>query len=128
MLSEIGQSSGYIFQALNDLEPFGNKTELINHKGRLSTDILRNRKNIVVTYINALGRKSEVSKLKKLEDPMLVYEYMKKHIGRYGIIDIIYEEIDILTEKIYRMIDEIKDITGPSISAECLFARHRYRC
>ncbi len=51
LLDDIGYCCGYIFQALNDLEPFGNVDALVKHKGALTTDILKNRKEEYCCYI-----------------------------------------------------------------------------
>lgn len=47
---KIGSDLGYIFQVLNDLEPFCSKKNN-EHKGSLNTDISRNRKNICIPLL-----------------------------------------------------------------------------
>ena len=52
--SEIGYDSGYIFQVMNDLEPFCQQNKLREHKGRLNTDIGQSKKNIAVSLLYSL--------------------------------------------------------------------------
>ena len=85
LLDDIGYCCGYIFQSLNDLEPFGNGKELMNHKGALTTDVLKNRKNIVVAYIYAWANKSETENLLNLNDSNCITENINSLINKYHI-------------------------------------------
>jgi geranylgeranyl pyrophosphate synthase len=48
IIERIGEKFGFIFQALNDLEPFCNLKNS-DHKGSINTDFSRSRKNICVS-------------------------------------------------------------------------------
>ena len=50
-IGSLGYDSGYIFQVLNDLEPFLGGDLNTFHKGTANYDILRSRKNITVAFI-----------------------------------------------------------------------------
>ena len=60
-VAKIGENCGYIFQILNDLEPFSSIVRNSNYKGGWNVDIDRDRKNIAVAYIYgaASGRERE---------------------------------------------------------------------
>lgn len=51
MIELIGDKVGYLFQTMNDLEPFCSANNLIQHKGNLNMDFEHSRKNIVLPYI-----------------------------------------------------------------------------
>lgn len=99
-LDDIGYCCGYIFQALNDLEPFLNVQDLIEHKGALTTDILRNRKNIIIAYINAWGNDNDIRILGEISDPYKLSSYISKMIIKYDIIVKIMDEITLLQDRI----------------------------
>ena len=53
IIEEMGDRIGYLFQVMNDLEPFCSATNLVHHKGSLNMDFEHFRKNIVLPYIYA---------------------------------------------------------------------------
>ncbi|MCM1238021.1 MAG: polyprenyl synthetase family protein [Lachnospiraceae bacterium] len=112
LLDDIGGCCGYIFQALNDLEPFGNADELIQHKGALTTDIIKNRKNVVVTYIYAQASEFETEKLSTLNDSEQMSDYVTFLIEKYHIKEHLMEETSSLQERIKDRIAEIERVTG----------------
>ena len=62
IVDNIGYDCGYIFQLLNDLEPFGSAAINVGHKGKNNIDILRSRKNLTVAFIfNSLNYKKRSS-------------------------------------------------------------------
>lgn len=112
LLDDIGYCCGYIFQSLNDLEPFGNGKELMNHKGALTTDVLKNRKNIVVAYIYAWANKSETENLLNLNDSNCITENINSLINKYHIKERILEEVSNLQLRIKNRITKIEVKTG----------------
>ncbi len=59
-IEKIGYDCGYIFQLLNDLEPFASFTLNAHHKGVGNIDIIRSRKNIVIALLfNQLEKKEK---------------------------------------------------------------------
>lgn len=83
MFQEIGKDLGYIFQVLNDLEPFCSKRNH-DHKGSLNTDISRNRKNICVPLLYIYLTPKEKQKLENVptdeKDLLLLNLFQKYHI------------------------------------------------
>lgn len=119
LLDDIGYCCGYIFQALNDLEPFGNVNELMYHKGALTTDILRNRKNIVIAYIYAWANKNETETLSDLNESECISKYIISLIDKYHIKEHILEEVSNLQLRIRNRIAKIETITG-----HCNWCKH----
>ena len=114
LLDDIGYCCGYSFQALNDLEPFGNVNDLIKHKGALSTDILKNRKNIVVAYIYAWATKRETELLESIVDANEAFDNVVSLINKYKIKTHLIEEVSNLQMRIYNRIDKIEALTSYS--------------
>lgn len=112
LLDDIGYCCGYIFQALNDLEPFGNADALVKHKGALTTDILKNRKNIVVAYIYAWANEKEIDKLSNLSESEYISSYINTLINKYRIKEHLMVEISNLQLRIKDRIEKINIKTG----------------
>ncbi len=112
LLDDIGYCCGYIFQALNDLEPFGNADELMHHKGALTTDILKDRKNIVIAYIYAWASESELEKLSSFDNPETLSRYIILLIDKYNIKKHMLSEISNLQLRIQNRITKIEANTG----------------
>lgn len=74
----IGDQCGYLFQALNDLEAFGNPKQLTNHKGTLNLDVLSNRKNLAVATLYEVANKRDQAILCKATKAELL-QLMKKY-------------------------------------------------
>lgn len=112
LLQDIGYCCGYIFQALNDMEPFGNVNELVKHKGTLTTDIIENRKNIVVAYIYAWADKEEIKRLENLEGSEAMSNCIGHLIHKYDIKKHLLQEIYNLQLRIEDRLDKIEVKTG----------------
>lgn len=111
LLDDIGYCCGYIFQALNDLEPFCNVNELMQHKGTLTTDILKNRKNIVVAYIYAWAKQNEIKKLSDMNNSDDISNYISFLINKYHITEHLMAEISNLQLRIRDRISKIETKT-----------------
>lgn len=114
LLDDIGYCCGYIFQSLNDMEPFGNADDLMKHKGSLTTDILKNRKNIVIAYIYAWASKDEIDILTNHKDSKNIYENVVQLINKYQIRQHMMTEISNLQLRIKDRISKIEKKTSCS--------------
>lgn len=114
LLDDIGYCCGYIFQALNDLEPFGNIDKIVQHKGALNTDILKNRKNIVIAYIYAWVSENELEKLSNSSNPEYISNCITSLIDKYHIKEHLMTEISNLQFRIRNRITKIEMKTGHS--------------
>lgn len=112
--TNIGMKCGYIFQVMNDLEPFCNPQYILAHKGNLNSDCLRSRKNIVIPYLFSNSTKKDQVLLKSLMDTEGNYVILKDLFDKYHIRDIIFSDISDLRVAIYNTIDSIPaDATNP---------------
>lgn len=104
ILKSIGERCGYIFQVMNDLEPFCNEQYIVEHKGNLNSDCFKSRKNIVIPYLidnitckekiwleNALREPGKFKEIRSLFNCYNIKDLMLDDIG--AIRGIIYEEI-----------------------------------
>lgn len=102
LFQEIGRDLGYIFQVLNDLEPFCSKRNN-DHKGSLNTDISRNRKNICVPLLYIYLTSKEKRKLENApaeeKDSLLLNLFQK-----YRIQEKLFNEISNVCKRIYNNI------------------------
>lgn len=114
LLDDIGYCCGYIFQALNDLEPFNNSDLLKKHKGALTTDIQKNRKNIIIAYIYAWAKKKDIEKLTQITEPEALTNYILSLIDKYKIKEHLMTEISHIQLRIRKRIESIETITGCS--------------
>jgi len=92
IVEKIGKKFGFIFQALNDLEPFCNLKNS-DHKGSINTDFSRNRKNICVSLLYPFLSSKEINRIKnsKIEiQDNLIIKYFKK----YQIYESIMDELN----------------------------------
>lgn len=91
LFRSIGDDFGFIFQALNDLEPFCSQ-ENVNHKGQLNTDFSRNRKNICIPILFIFLTESEKRLIQSASDSNsdnIALSLFRK----YGIQEIMLSEI-----------------------------------
>ena len=83
LIQEIGKELGYVFQVLNDMEPFCSKRNN-DHKGSLNTDISRNRKNIcaalLYTYLTSKEKRNLQKSPEEEKDSLLLNLFNKYKI------------------------------------------------
>lgn len=100
----IGNKCGYIFQIMNDLEPFCHQEKLKLHKGRLNTDIIYAKKNIALTLLYNLisnKEKESLSFIQSVEEQnILLIDYFNK----YKIGDSFLREVDLIHQSIQEQI------------------------
>lgn len=85
IIEVMGDRIGYLFQTMNDLEPFCSATNLIHHKGSLNMDFEHSRKNIVLPYIYAscsIREKKHLLKSKKMDTEEILYLFKKYNIEK----------------------------------------------
>lgn len=105
LFNRIGRDLGYIFQILNDLEPFCSPQNN-DHKGSINTDISRNRKNIclpVISLFLSAKEKKEFKNSPAEKIDSLLYSYFVK----YNIKQYLFDEIGNICNQIHCGINEI---------------------
>ncbi|MBO0441975.1 polyprenyl synthetase family protein [Candidatus Enterococcus ikei] len=118
LVGKVGQLSGYIFQILNDLEPFSNTNKNKIHKGIENLDIQVSRKNYIVAFlygfaskndrltINELVNSSKVDSTKITLTQLLTKYDIHKKIMDY--VDEIHIEINKSIELLSKILDNKK--------------------
>lgn len=92
---KIGDQCGYLFQALNDLEAYGNPQQLKNHKGSLNLDLFSNRKNLAVATLYEIANKRDQALLHQADEAELL-----RLIKKYRIVESIVTELNTIYEDI----------------------------
>lgn len=113
---EIGKDLGYIFQVLNDLEPFCSKRNN-DHKGSLNTDISHNRKNICGPLLYIYLTSKEKKKLEKIsnekKDSLLLHFFKK-----YQIQEKLFHEISNVCKRIHNNVSLLAE--NPQLQEWCI--------
>ena len=97
-IEQIGEKVGYLFQAMNDLEPFCDNQKLTQHKGELNFDFTRSRKNIVLPYIYgncSVSEKHTLLESEKTDTSLILSLYQK-----YQIRTVIKDDLDNIQHQI----------------------------
>lgn len=110
IIVEIGENCGYLFQILNDLEPFSSIKKNIAYKGGMNIDINRNRKNIVVAYIFGAASKKEKQSLLSLSGDELQSFIFELYI-KYSVYDEVCNEARILEKKSEDLIKKLHQVS-----------------
>ena len=95
---KIGENCGYIFQILNDLEPFSDIDQNSAYKGSWNIDMNRDRKNIAVAYIYGAASKQERQSLKVLTGDAL-HSLVLELYEKYSIYNEICNEARALEQQ-----------------------------
>lgn len=106
---KIGDQCGYLFQALNDLEAYGNPQQLKNHKGSLNLDLFSNRKNLAVATLYEVANKRDQAILHQADETELL-RLMKK----YRIVESIVAELNTVYEDILSSADSLCSLGLPT--------------
>lgn len=108
MIKNLGDKIGYLFQSMNDLEPFCASNNLIEHKGTLNMDFEHSRKNVVLPYIFgscSISEKKQLLKYSKINTETILKLYKKYDIEvliKRDLIDI-ENEVKMHFDKLYSM-------------------------
>lgn len=95
---KIGENCGYIFQILNDLEPFSDIEQNSAYKGGWNIDMDRDRKNIAVAYIYGAASKQERQLLSTLSGEAL-HSLVLELYEKYSIYNEICDEARTLEQQ-----------------------------
>ena len=92
---EVGSACGYIFQTMNDLEPFCNREGTIYHKGKVNIDYLNSKKNIAIAFIYERMTAAEKRKfnLLNMSDKQNAKELIEEYFLKYKVLECFMKEI-----------------------------------
>ena len=102
-IEEIGSILGYLFQILNDSEPFFNPGYIVSHKGALNYDMnLAKGKNSIISFV--YGRcSSEI--LSRFES--LTYDEIQSLIKKYKIKDFVLNQVEIKNQYVLKELESL---------------------
>lgn len=121
IIEVMGDRIGFLFQTMNDLEPFCAATNLIQHKGSLNMDFEHSRKNIVLPYIYAscsIREKKQLLTPEKMNTEKILYLFEK-----YKIEKIIKNDIKDTEKEIEKY---FKELCTKNINLSCLKDFHKF--
>lgn len=107
LIAKIGENCGYIFQILNDLEPYSSSNRNAAYKGGLNIDINRDRKNIVVAYIYGAASAKEKRLLSTLPSNQLSNTVIELY-EKYSVFDVVCNEARWLEAQTYKLTEAIR--------------------
>ena len=116
IILEIGNNCGYIFQILNDLEPFSSLEKNSNYKGGINFDVNRNRKNIAVAYIFGSATSKEKHQLLSqtgMDLQALIWALYEK----YDVYNAVCQDARNLERQTYKLVERLY---GTSHQTNCL--------
>lgn len=113
IMVEIGKNCGYIFQILNDLEPFSSAEMNSAYKGARNIDLDRDRKNIVVAYLYGAASTQEKHLLSSLSDEKL-YSLVLELYQKYSIYQEICDEARGLEQQTDGLIEALRQSGNPA--------------
>lgn len=117
LVESIGDKVGYLFQVMNDLEPFCFQENLILHKGTMNMDFERSRKNIVLPYIYGVCSTSEKKKLIRMHDNTESLQFIVDLYQKYQVRILINKDLQNIEEQIENAFEELSHL---SINRNCL--------
>jgi geranylgeranyl pyrophosphate synthase len=91
----IGHMCGYIFQVMNDLEPFCQQEKLMLHKGRINMDISQSKKNIAFALLYGLLSKKEKDALSSTKTIQEFNNLLIQYFSLYHLKESFMEEVDL---------------------------------
>ena len=107
-LKVIGDSCGYIFQVMNDIEPFGDSESRAANKGNSIIEFFNNRKNLIVCYIHQMIDQKAKDELFAIKDKEEGTALLKKHFHQLEVWPSFKQEFNDLVVEINKNIDAIE--------------------
>ena len=106
---EIGENCGYMFQVLNDLEPFSSEEKNRSYKGGRNIDLNRDRKNYIVSYIFGAATQIEKQNLLTLTGQEL-HSYVMTLYEKYSVLQSIISEVRSIQQQTDRQIINLQSV------------------
>lgn len=123
LLNDIGDKVGFLFQAMNDLEPFSSYKNISLHKGSFNIDFERSRKNIIVAYIYGMCSTKEKQRLKETQNAPEAIPYMIQLYSKYNIFNAVQNDLKDIKDQVEILIDQLEN---QQINKQCLDEFHRF--
>lgn len=111
MLCTIGSKCGYVFQVMNDLEPFCNPQYIKQYKGAVNTDILRSRKSIILPYLfEACSSQDKERLLTSIKMQSCSFDSLLTLFNKHEIKGQIAEELEYIYSSILTLLKDIENL------------------
>ncbi len=117
LLNDIGDKVGYLFQAMNDLEPFSSYENISLHKGHFNIDFERSRKNLIVAYIYGMCSTKEKQHLSELNKTPESISYMLQLYKKYNIFNIVQSDLKVIENQVESSINQF---SNQQVNKQCL--------
>lgn len=117
LLNDIGDKVGFLFQAMNDLEPFSSYKNISLHKGSFNIDFERSRKNLIVAYIYGMCGTKEKQQLKEIKNSPDAISYMIQLYKKYNIFNIVQNDLKEIERQVEALINQL---ATQQINKQCL--------
>lgn len=108
VLCTIGTKCGYIFQVMNDLEPFCNPEYIKEYKGKANLDFIKSRKSIVMPYLYRYCSKKEREIIFSSIENRGAYNRILDLFHKYDIRARIMEELEYTYKSIIASLEDIE--------------------
>ena len=121
IVENIGYFCGYLFQILNDLEPFMSTQINKKYKGRTNFDIENNRKNHIVAFLYGNASSSDreiIQKIINKEGSLSSPQTLLQLIEKYSICEKVLERAEEIQTKIF---SEISLLDNHIVSSQYVF-------
>lgn len=97
-IEEIGNILGYLFQILNDSEPFFNPEHIVSHKGTLNYDMnLAKGKNCIISLVYGRCSPKVIGRFE-----CLTYDEIQGLIQEYKIKDFVLKQVEIKNQYVLK--------------------------
>lgn len=113
ILSAIGAKCGYIFQVMNDLEPFCNPHYIKEYKGAVNSDFVRARKTIVLPHLYRMCSKEDKSVLMNAVHTQNQFDNVLLLFEKYAVREMIAEEIEDIYRSLQDLLNRISQLGRP---------------
>lgn len=107
LLNDMGDKVGYLFQAMNDLEPFSSYENISFHKGSVNTDFERSRKNLIVTYIYGMCNTKEKERLLESKNTLETMPYIFQLYKKYNIFDLVRNDLKDIEDQVDSLLKQL---------------------
>ncbi|MDW3196573.1 MAG: polyprenyl synthetase family protein [Cytophagales bacterium] len=107
-LKVIGESCGYIFQIMNDIEPFGDADKRALNKGNSVIEFYNDRKNVIVSYIFQMLNEKQRQKLLEIQDKEKGTKLLKQYFYQLEV----WPNFKLEFQEVVTQIDQSIEVIG----------------
>ncbi len=121
LLNDMGDKVGYLFQAMNDLEPFSSYENISFHKGSPNMDFERSRKNLIIAYIYGMCNSKEKQQLLELKNTPETVPHIFQLYKKYDIFNVVRKDLKDVENQVDSLLNQL---SRQQINKQCLDEFH----